>query len=653
MLARAVQRGGAIPWWRVCVVACSFAVATSSELIADKVATPQGSELAAPARGEDHSLHESARKDSQDRPTNPPQEPHAVAEPFVPPPHDPLGFAGPTSLRLGHDASDGFLPIEDRWRVALPDFDRLGRRNALDAVTMGAASGDYPFVEGRWYDPYNQNVLKGDYPIWGQHLFMNLTVISDLTYEFRRVPTPSGESSARPDSRSFFGKPDQHFINHNLITRFELFHGSAAFKPFDWKLRITPVWNYNHLDVEERGVVNIDVREGTWRKWEHFALQELFFEVKLADVGPNYDFVSLRVGRQPFISDFRGFIFSDVNQGVRLFGSSDSNRRQWNILYFYQAEKDTNSELNTFDARDQQVVVVNYYIQDSLDYEFMPPVWRKGYTTQFSFHYNHDDQGTEDLHFDQNDFLVRPDPIGSFTPHDVKAAYLGWAGDGHIGRLNLSHAFYWALGRDDLNPLADRSVTINAQMAAIEASIDYDWMRLRGSFLWASGDRNPKDGEARGFDAIFDNPNFAGGPFSFWNRQAVRLLGVNLVNRNSIFPNLRSSKIEGQSNFVNPGLFLANIGVDADLTPKWKAITNFNYMWFAHTEPLELYLQQAPISREIGADLSAGFQYRPLLNNNVIFNIGVSAFWPGEGFEQIYESDETLYSVFTTVTLTF
>ncbi len=570
-----------------------------------------------------------------------------------PPPRHPLGFAGPSSVRPRVEPTDHTYPIGDRWRIGFPSYDRLGKHSPNDRFTMGAASGDYPYTQGRWYDPYNQNVLKGDYPIIGQHTFLNLTLISDTTYEFRRVPTPSGESAVRGDSRGFFGKPEQQFVNQNLIARIELFHGSAAFKPFDWKLRITPVLNVNHIDVQERGVVNIDVREGVLRRWKDFSLQELFFETKLADVSPYYDFVSLRIGRQPFVSDFRGFIYNDVNQGVRLFGSSDSNRNQWNVVYFYQAEKDTNSELNTFEARHQHVVVANYYMQDSLDYDWLPPTWRKGYTTQLSFHYNHDDQGKEELHFDKNGFLTRPDPVGSFTPHDVKVAYLGWTGDGHIGRMNLTHAFYWALGRDDFNPIAGQRVTINAQMAAVEASIEYDWLRWRASFLWASGDRSPQDLEARGFDGIIDNPNFAGGPFSFWNRQAIKLMGVNLVNRNSLFPDLTSSKTEGQANFVNPGLFLINGGFDAEITPKLKAIVNANYMWFAHTDSLELFLQQPGISREIGADVSLGVQYRPYLNNNVIFNIGMAAFWPGEGFEQIFETDETLYSAFATMTLTF
>ena len=49
-----------------------------------------------------------------------------------------------------------------------------------------------------------------------------------------------------------------------------------------------------------------------------------------------------------------------------------------------------------------------------------------------------------------------------------------------------------------------------------EVSMDLDWLRPRLSGFWASGDRNPQDRFARGFDMIFDNPNFAGGGFSYF-----------------------------------------------------------------------------------------------------------------------------------------
>jgi hypothetical protein len=100
------------------------------------------------------------------------------------------------------------------------------------------------------------------------------------------------------------------------------------------------------------------------------------------------------------------------------------------------------------------------------------------------------------------------DTDGGPTAQDVDAYYLGWAGDGHIGILNITHAFYQVLGKDDANPLAGRSVDINGQMAALELSIDRDWIRLKASGFYASGDSDPTDGVARGFDTIVDNPTF-------------------------------------------------------------------------------------------------------------------------------------------------
>src|SRR5581483_5714418 len=160
------------------------------------------------------------------------------------------------------------------------------------------------------------------------------------------------------------------------------------------------------------------------------------------------------------------------------------------------------------------------------------------------------------------------------TPHTLNIAYLGLAGDGHIGRYNLTHQFYLALGHDSLNPIANQPQDILAEMAAVELSYDRDWVRFRTSFFYSSGDRNPYNRHATAFDSILDNPNFAGGQFSYWQRQAIQLFGVKLVNNFSLIPDLRSSKIQGQSNFVNPGLLLFNLGTDFDLTPKLKMINN-------------------------------------------------------------------------------
>ena len=401
-------------------------------------------------------------------------------------------------------------------------------------------------------------------------------------------------------------------------------HGDAAFKPTDWRFHVTPVFDVNYLTVSELGVVDPDVEQGLSRGRTWFALQEWFFETKIADTSPYYDFFSARVGSQPFVSDFRGFIFNDTNRAVRLFGTRFANRDQFNVLFFDQLEKDTDSGLNTFDDRGQYVLIMNYYRQD-----FLFP----GYTAEVSFHYDHDKAST---HYDDNGFLVRPDPAGIAMPHQIDAYYIGIAGDGHIGPINVSDALYYVFGHDDANPLAGRPVQISAGMAALELSYDRDWVRFRTSAFYASGDHNISSGAATGFDSILDEPNFAGGKFSYWQRQQIGLLGVNLVNRFSLLPDLRASKDEGQANFVNPGLQLLNIGMDFDLTPKLRVITNANYLWFDSTNVLEQFVFQDKIHRTIGADLSLGAEYRPLLNNNIIFDAGIAGLIPGQGFRDLY-----------------
>jgi hypothetical protein len=135
-------------------------------------------------------------------------------------------------------------------------------------------------------------------------------------------------------------------------------------------------------------------------------------------------------------------------------------------------------------------------------------------------------------------------------------------------------------------------------------------------------------------------------------------------------PSLRSSKTEGQSNFVNPGVKIIGFGVDAEITPKLRGFFNANYIWFDHTEPLEQALFTNRVSDELGLDLSLGFKYRPLLTENIVIGAGVGFFFPGNGYKDIYrrnaalvegfgaqdeegEADEVLWNALMTVTFTF
>lgn len=534
----------------------------------------------------------------------------------------PRGFAGPSGvLPSESQASSHFIPIEDRWRLGFPDEDRYGRGHPCQ--------DDYPGVEGAWWDPYNQNVLKGDYPVCGQHTFLRYTYRNFTLLEPRQLPTPTTpfEATRNPGDAEFFGDPDQWLGVQNNSLAVEVFHGNTSFKPADWRIKANLFFNMNHLVADELGVVSPNVLNGTGRFRQFLTPEEYFVETKLRDLSPYYDFLSMRVGSQPFVSDFRGFIFADVNRGVRLFGTRQSNRDQFNVLFFDQTEKDTNSTLNRIaEDRGQNTWIANYYRQD-----FLFP----GYNVNFSFHGNRDEAT---MKFDRNGFLVRPDPVGVAQPHDIRSYFFGTASNGHIERVNVSSALYYVFGIDDLNPIAGREQDISAWMGALELSYDRDWARFRTSYFHSSGDADPNNEHATGFDAIFPNPNFAGTEFSYWGRQAIRLFGVELTNRLSLTPSLRSSKFQGQTNFVNPGLHLFNLGIDGDITPKLRLIQNTNFLWFDQTEVLETYLFVGDVRNFIGADLSLGAEYRPILNNNVVFLGGLSTLIPGDGFQDLFQT---------------
>lgn len=497
-----------------------------------------------------------------------------------------------------------------------------------------------------WYNPYEQNVLKGDIPFWGDRHFITLLLESSTTYEERHLPTPSNIPALRPGAFRVFGRPAQDAFRQQFTTSFLYFNGTAGFEPPRYQFKLTPVFNVdNTFRVKEVGVTQTDVRFGRERERSDVAIQELFGEWRIVDTSPYFDFLSVRVGRQFFNSDFRGFMFANFNQAVRFFGNGAANRNAYNLLVFDMQEYETNSELlRSHDSpeRDQTVVIANFYRQDFMNIE--------GYTIGANYHYNEDDPS---FVFDLNGFLARPDPVGRFQQHQVKSHTVGLVGDGHIGGWNVSHAYYHAFGKDSRNPLADRKIRIDADMAAMELSYDEDWLRYRLNLFWASGDKRPQDGEGRGFDTILDDVNFAGGPFSFWVRQGIRVQGVGLKQRLSLVPDLRSSKLQGQQNFVNPGLQLVGFGVDGEITPKLKAIFNLNLIRFDETEPLELIIYQGNVPRGVGIDYGLGVIYRPELNQNIVTSFGLAGFSPGDGFRSIYETDKGLYQAFADVKLQY
>ena len=155
------------------------------------------------------------------------------------------------------------------------------------------------------------------------------------------------------------------------------------------------------------------------------------------------------------------------------------------------------------------------------------------------------------IEVDDNGFPVRPALFGNLRARDYDVVYLGYSVDGRIGRINLDATAYGLLGSDRRNVFTGRNARIQSFFIAAEPSIDFNWIRIRGAGLFASGDGNPYDDVEHGFDAIFENPIFAGADTSYWIRQTIPFAGggraVSINGRNGILNSLRSSKEQGQS----------------------------------------------------------------------------------------------------------
>ncbi len=510
------------------------------------------------------------------------------------------------------------IPIPDRWRLM----------QALELVNKSKL------------DPYNQNPLKGDLPVFknlGPDYFVNISAISDTILELRRFPVPVGlQQSARPGANDVLGKGTASSFIENAIFSFSLIKGNTTFKPQDIELRFGPVFNFNRQNVNEIGLLRADPSAGTSRTDNFVGVQELFADIHLRNVSDRYDFDSVRIGIQPFTNDFRGFLFNDSPVGVRFFGTRDNNKYQYNLALFRRLDKDTNSGLNRLRRpRLDDLFVANLFQQDF-------PVL--GFTSQYSLVHNRNREDRN--HYDTNGFLVRPSVVGDVRPHRYNVTYLGYTGDGHLGRWNLSTSTYLALGHDEHNPIARREQQIRAGFFAAELARDISWVRVRGNLLLSSGDKNPFDGKSTGFDAIFENPIFAGSDTMFFIRQPIPLIGgggVALSQNNSIIPSLRSSKNEGQSNFVNPGLALLGLGADFDIKPEFRMFANVSYLRFMDTSSLELLRDQIIPSKSIGYDFSVGFHYRPFFTQNIIINGSAAVLKPTKSLKSLFGENQSLY----------
>jgi hypothetical protein len=524
--------------------------------------------------------------------------------PAAPTPPQPAAGANPAQPPL--PAPVGMETEVDRWNFQYPVYSRYTGQKAI-------------FATGGPFDPYNQNTLKADRPIGGNaFLNLNLQLNSTINPGETADGTPGGEER-------------KLVFNENHVFGAEIFGGDTVFEPKRWAIRATGVLNLNRTDA---GSLSFGGLKANAAEKINLSAEELFGEARLAVISPNFDFLSVRGGMQNFNVDFRGYLFADNQLGVRLFGNAKNNTDQYNVAVFSMRTRDPVSQLHDITtSTGETVIMANYFIQD---------FGAQGYTFMVNFLQNHD---------------VRPNVAG-----ELSATYVGFHGDGHWGGISVSHAFYQVFGHDDDNTLAvamkrPTHLTINARMAAIELSHDSDAIRLRGSFFYASGDSGSDPTKAGGFDAIEDNPELAGGQFSFWTQQTIKIPGLAggglLQQRFSLLPDLRD-KFSQRSNFLNPGLILVNGGVDFRLMPQLKVVTNVSYLRFANVSTLQALSSVAKFpNTTIGVDANIGLKWRPFLNENLFVLGGFGLLAPRGGFATALGSSGLLYSAFSTFQIAF
>jgi hypothetical protein len=505
----------------------------------------------------------------------------------------------PSRRRPGHTPRERDAAECDPNRLPAPDTTALPTPSAQDRWRVIDPIG-FPAT---LVNPYaTNNVLKGDRPlldrpIFGGNWFFNGTATSNTVVESRRIPV------AEVPNTPFLDPRRQQFDSQTLSLDAVLYRGDTIFQPPDFQFRFTPIFNYSSTHTGGEQVAT-----------RTFGAQALFVEKHLRDVSANYDFDSVRVGIQAVNSDFRGFILADQPVGIRFFGTRDNDVYQYNIGVFRPLPKNA-ARQDEFGAGlpDNDILLANLYVQD---------LFRPGLTSEFLFMYNRSRApGTEIVAAPQPGTAAATFIDGSRHSYDV--AYLGYSVDGHIGKLNLTASLYEALGLEERSEFGVTNTRVQANFAAVELSRDFDWIRVRASGLYASGDSNPFDKSAHGFDGISQSALFAGADSSFFIHQQLPLAlsQINLKVRDSLFPDLRSAAAPGASNYENPGLRLVGLGADFDFSPAVRLSFDANHLWFDQTATLAAVLGRTLPGRDIGTDLSFDLFYRPLDSQNIILRL--------------------------------
>ena len=463
-------------------------------------------------------------------------------------------------------------------------------------------------------DTYNQNRIKGDFPLAGKwfgeaDIFQTYVLKERRNLDFTNVI------------------PDQTFHSHNNfqdengIFGFEIRHNDDRFFPSDFRIHIdgSADWksDINAVNTSAQG---------------HGQVFDAFSDVQLHNFGNvNFNQVFLRGGIQTFKSDFHGLIFNDVGLGGRIFGNSLSNRVRYDFVVLKLFQKDAVSGFIDFSKPSQHTVLISRFTWE----DFLVTGWN----SEWSVHWNHDPRKIN--HSDSNQL-------------NLDTYYLGTTLNGNLGRFIFNPAIYGVFGTADHLIDGDRvQHDVRAWTGVLDLEYPIDELKFRVGYVYESGERGGSTSKTdTGFDAISDAVTLFGGPFSYWVGEDIKYAKGDFVRANSFDPSLRGTN--NQANYVNPGLQLVNAGFDTTVTPRVAVSVNVNWLYFNNigTYNTNNIVNGVPTTTTIshhnaGVEENIFIRWKPFLrqrNDFFIVDTGFSVLQPLAGIKDAFGSSRPVYT---------
>lgn len=394
------------------------------------------------------------------------------------------------------------------------------------------------------------------------------------------------------------------------------------FNPDKWKA---------HIKVGLHTLLNPGndaLEDGMYRRVSHDIQGEIALEEAWVDIALTKN-TNIRAGIQEYNVDLIGTIYNDNDVGLRLHGTFAEDI-QWSIYAAQRFENNLVSDMNVLgDIRDQHILIGN--LQFNIGDTLVKP----------TLVYNHDREG--DHKYGRSGYDEK-----------IDAVYVGSTSYGPMGPFQVLLGMYGAFGIQDKVvllgsvPLEDQDIMAYMGYADIAYPLLSGKLTPHLGILYISGDDDITDDDAEGFDSISDKVDVWGSKGIIIDDRISLPGGVTVVRNNSPYASLRDN--DDSSNFVNPGVFVTNIGLTFNPLKTLSIDTNASYFWFLEMEVLEALFDDE-LDDEIGLEWNMLANYT--INKNFTVFAACALFYPEKEVEKIFGDDRMATNVLGGLKISF